>query len=181
MEIGQTFISGESIRARAKELAAEIDKDNAGSDKPLICVCVLRGAAMFYCDVIKHLKSDIRCEFVSVRSYDGMKSCEPVLIQDAEIQKGANVVVVEDIVDTGKTVALMKKRFLSQGANSVKLCSMLARKEGVADYIGFVFDTDTGLIIINRTAIWTACTNSFLNCVVQATQYRLRGFKARRK
>ena len=42
----------------------------------------------------------------------------------------------------GKTVALMKKRFLSQGANSVKLCSMLARKEGVADYIGFVFDTD---------------------------------------
>ena len=142
MEIGQTFISGESIRARAKELAAEIDKDNAGSDKPLICVCVLRGAAMFYCDVIKHLKSDIRCEFVSVRSYDGMKSCEPVLIQDAEIQKGANVVVVEDIVDSGKTVALMKKRFLSQGANSVKLCSMLARKEGVADYIGFVFDTD---------------------------------------
>lgn len=142
MKIGQTFISGDQIRARAKEIAAEIDRDNVGSDRPLVCVCVLRGAAMFYCDVIKYLKSEIRCEFVSVRSYDGTKACEPVLIQDTEIQKGANVVIIEDIVDTGATVAFMKKRFLSRGANSVKLCTMLARKEGVADYIGFVFDTD---------------------------------------
>ena len=72
MEVGQQFISGEQIRARAKEIAAEIDKAYAGVDHPLICVCVLRGAALFYCDVIKHIKSDIRLEFVSVRSYDGM-------------------------------------------------------------------------------------------------------------
>lgn len=142
MEVGQQFISGEQIRARAKEIAAEIDKAYAGVDHPLICVCVLRGAALFYCDVIKHIKSDIRLEFVSVRSYDGMKACEPVLIQDTEIQKGADVIVIEDIVDTGATVALMKKRFLSQGANSVKLCSMVTRKPGLADWIGFVIDTD---------------------------------------
>jgi len=142
MKLGQQFLSGDQIRARAKELAAEIDKAYAGVDKPLICVCVLRGAAMFYCDVIKHLKTDIRCEFVSVRSYDGMKACEPVLIQDTAINAGSDVLVIEDIVDTGATVALMKKRFLSQGANSVKLCSMLARKDAVADYIGFVIDTD---------------------------------------
>lgn len=142
MEIGQQFLSGEQIRARAKELAEQIDKDYAGSDQPLICVCVLRGAAIFYCDLIKHIKSDIRCEFVSVRSYDGMKSCEPVLIQDTEIQKGAHVIVVEDIVDTGKTAELMRKRFLAQGAASVKMCSMLGRREGVAEYVAFVIDTE---------------------------------------
>lgn len=142
MELGQTFLTGEQIRERAKELAHEIDKTYAGAKQPLVCVCVLRGAAMFYCDVIKHIKSDIRCEFVSVRSYDGMKACEPVLIQDTAIQAGADVLVIEDIVDTGATAALMKKRFLSQGANSVRMCTMLARKPDIAEWIGFVFDTD---------------------------------------
>ena len=142
MELGQAFVTGEQIRARAKELAHEIDEAYKDSKQPLVCVCVLRGAAIFYCDVIKHLKSDIRCEFVSVRSYDGMKACEPVLIQDTAIQKGADVLVIEDIVDTGATAALMKKRFLSQGANSMKMCSMVARRPGVADWIGFVIDTD---------------------------------------
>lgn len=142
MELGQAFVTGEQIRARAKELAHEIDEAYKDSKQPLVCVCVLRGAAIFYCDVIKHLKTDIRCEFVSVRSYDGMKACEPVLIQDTAIQKGADVLVIEDIVDTGATAALMKKRFLSQGANSMKMCSMVARKPGVADWIGFVIDTD---------------------------------------
>lgn len=142
MELGQVFVTGEQIRARAKELAHEIDEAYKDSKQPLVCVCVLRGAAIFYCDVIKHLKTDIRCEFVSVRSYDGMKACEPVLIQDTAIQKGADVLVIEDIVDTGATAALMKKRFLSQGANSMKMCSMVARRPGVADWIGFVIDTD---------------------------------------
>ena len=142
MELGQAFVTGEQIRARAKELAHEIDEAYQDSKQPLVCVCVLRGAAIFYCDVIKHLKTDIRCEFVSVRSYDGMKACEPVLIQDTAIQKGADVLVIEDIVDTGATAALMKKRFLSQGANSMKMCSMVARRPGVADWIGFVIDTD---------------------------------------
>ncbi len=142
MELGQAFVTGEQIRARAKELAHEIDEAYKISIQPLVCVCVLGGAAIFYCDVIKHLKTDIRCEFVSVRSYDGMKACEPVLIQDTAIQKGADVLVIEDIVDTGATAALMKKRFLSQGANSMKMCSMVARRPGVADWIGFVIDTD---------------------------------------
>lgn len=142
MELGQKFLSGEQIRERAKAIAAEIDERFKNATRPLVCVCVLRGAALFYCDVIKHLKTDIRCEFVSVRSYDGMKACEPVLIQDAEIEKGADVLVIEDIVDTGATVALMKKRFTAQGANSVSLCTMVARKPGVADWIGFVIDTD---------------------------------------
>lgn len=142
MELGQAFLTGEQIRERAKQLAHEIDEAYKNTSRPLICVCVLRGAAIFYCDVIKHLKTDIRCEFVSVRSYDGMKACEPVLIQDTEIQAGADVLVIEDIVDTGATVALMKKRFMSQGANSVKLCTMVARKPGVADWIGHVIDTD---------------------------------------
>lgn len=142
MELGQAFLTGEQIRDRAKQLAHEIDEAYKDMSRPLICVCVLRGAAIFYCDVIKHLKTDIRCEFVSVRSYDGMKACEPVLIQDTEIQAGADVLVIEDIVDTGATVALMKKRFMSQGANSVKLCTMVARKPGVADWIGHVIDTD---------------------------------------
>ncbi len=142
MELGQQFLSGEQIRERAKELAAQIDEEYKGTKHPLVCVCVLRGAAIFYCDVIKHLKTDIRCEFVSVRSYDGTKACEPVLIQDTTIGKGADVLVIEDIVDTGATAALMTKRFLSRGANSVKMCTMVARKKGVADYIGFVIDTD---------------------------------------
>lgn len=142
MELGQAFVTGEQIRARAKELAHEIDETYKGSEQPLVCVCVLRGAALFYCDVIKHIKKNIRCEFVSVRSYDGMKACEPVLIQDTAIQKGADVLIIEDIVDTGATAKLMTKRFMSQGANSVKMCSMVGRRPGVADWIGFVIDTD---------------------------------------
>ncbi len=142
MKIGQQFLSGDQIRARAKELAAEIDSYYKDTKSPLICVCVLRGAAIFYCDVIKHLKTEIRCEFVSVRSYDGTKACHPVLIQDTEIKKGADVLVIEDIVDTGATAALMRKDFLAKGANSVRMCSMLGRKKDVAEWIGFVIDTD---------------------------------------
>lgn len=142
MKLGKQFLSGEEIRERAKAIAAEIDEAYKNTTHPLICVCVLRGAAIYYCDVVKHLKTDIRMEFVSVRSYDGMKACEPVLIQDVEIQKGADVLVIEDIVDTGATVAMMKKRFTAQGANSVRLCTMVARKPGVADWIGHVIDTD---------------------------------------
>ncbi len=142
MELGQQFLSGEQIRARAKQLAGEIDEYSKDAPQPLVCVCVLRGAAIFYCDVIKHIKRDIRLEFVSVRSYDGMKACEPVLIQDTAIKAGSDVLVIEDIVDTGATAALMKKRFLSQGANSMRMCSMVARKPGVAEWIGFVIDTD---------------------------------------
>lgn len=141
-KLGEQFLSGDQIRARAKQMAGEIDKIYANNDKPLICVCVLRGAAIFYCDLIKHIKSDIRCEFVSVRSYDGMKACEPVLIQDTAIAAGADVLVVEDIVDTGATAALMKKRFLGSGANSVRLVSMISRKPNVADMIGFIIDTE---------------------------------------
>lgn len=142
MELGQAYVTGDQIRARAIELAHEIDETYKNSTQPLVCVCVLRGAAFFYCDVVKHLKTEIRCEFVSVRSYDGMKACEPVLIQDTAINKGADVLVIEDIVDTGATAALMKKRFLSQGASSMRICSMVGRKPGVADWIGFVIDTD---------------------------------------
>lgn len=142
MKVGQMFISGEQIRKRAIELAAEIDEAYKDADEPLVCVCVLRGAAMFYCDVVKHIKRDIRMEFVSVRSYDGMKSCEPVLIQDTAIAKGSDVLIIEDIVDTGKTKAMMEKRFMSQGANSVKMCSMVTRKPGLADWTGFVIETD---------------------------------------
>lgn len=142
MKLGQAFLTGDEIRARAKQLAGEIDATYKGTKQPLVCVCVLRGAALFYCDVVKHIKTDIRMEFVSVRSYDGMKACEPVLIQDTAIQKGADVLIIEDIVDTGATKAMMEKRFMSQGANSVKMCSMVARKPGAADFIGFVIDTD---------------------------------------
>ncbi|MCH5161321.1 MAG: hypoxanthine phosphoribosyltransferase [Clostridiales bacterium] len=142
MKLGQQFLSGEQIRERAKELAAKIDEDYKDTQHPLVCICVLRGAAIWYCDVIKHLKTDMRCEFVSVRSYQGTKACEPALIQDTTISKGADVLIVEDIVDTGATKELMTKLFMGRGANSVKMCTMVARKEGAAEYTGFVIDTD---------------------------------------
>ncbi len=117
------------------ELAAAIDARYAGADSPLLLLCVLKGALVFTADLMRRLTVPCEVDFVAVRSYgDGTRSSgHPTLAADvAGRVRGRDVVIVEDIVDTGHTAALLAERLDELGARSVRLAALLdktARRE----------------------------------------------------
>ena len=147
------------IRNRIKELAAEISK-NYTDDKPVVCVCVLRGAVMFYTDLMKELRNDnLVYDFVTLSSYEhalvsgGMTTSGRVrLIQDLrENVEGKHVLVVEDIVDSGYTIEYLRTYFASKNPIDVKIACLLdkpmTRKvDAHADYIAFTLERPAFII-----------------------------------
>ena len=151
--------SEQDIRVRVKELAAEISacyKD----DKPVVCVCVLRGAVMFFTDLMKEIKSDaVVYDFVTLSSYENamvegtMSTTGKIkLIQDLrENVEGKHVLVVEDIVDSGFTVDYLRRYFASKNALDVKIACLLdkpmSRKvDAHADYVAFTLERPAFII-----------------------------------
>ena len=142
------------IRARVKELAQDIAKDYT-DDKPILCVCVLRGAVMFYTDLVKELSDKhLIFDFVTLSSYENAMYSEGriKLIQDLrESAEDRHVLVVEDIVDSGYTVAYLRKYFASKNALDVRIACLLdkpmTRKvDSKADYVAFTLQRDAFII-----------------------------------
>lgn len=137
------LIPEEKIKQRVTELAKKISNDYRGKDKLLI-VGILKGSTIFLSDLIRQLDIDCEVDFISVRSYDGKNSSGVVqLIMDLyDNPVGKNILIVEDIVDTGRTLKFLKENLLSRKAKSVKICVLLnkigRRKARVKiDYKGF--------------------------------------------
>lgn len=136
-----TLYTYEQISARIDELADEINASFSG--KSLLCVCVLRGAFMFFSELMRRLEGDIAVDFVSAKSYDGTKAGELQLLLDIrEDLVGKNVLIVEDIVDSGATVDFLRRLFLGRGAADVKIACLLdkplGRKADISpDYCAF--------------------------------------------
>ena len=141
--VGKVLIDEERIKQRVAELGAQITEDYR--DKNLLVVCILRGGVAFMADLVKEIKLPLTMDFMAVSSY-GMstKSSGVVRIMkdlDEDIE-GKDVLVVEDIVDTGLTLHYLTDYLKSRGPRSVKICSFLdkpaRRKVDVTvDYIGF--------------------------------------------
>lgn len=142
-KIERVLITKEQIKTKVEELGKQISKDYEG--KSLLVLCMLKGASVFFSDLMRELKGDVEIEFIYLSSYKAAaRSCgEVTLVKDMESDvDGKNVLVVEDIIDTGLTLTYLKKLLETRGANSVKVCSFLdkpSRRETEleGDFIGY--------------------------------------------
>ncbi len=126
----ETLISEEQLQARIKELGKQISKDYEG--KELVILCILKGGVMFMTDLVKHITVPLKMEFMVVSSYgDEYKSSGLVKILkdlDEPIQ-GKHVLIVEDIIDSGRTLNYLKKMLSERKPESLKLCTLLNKEE----------------------------------------------------
>lgn len=136
------LISAEAIRDRVAGLAAQLCEDYMG--RPITLLVVLKGGAWFGADLARALPHDTRVEFIRAKSYVGDASTGEVrfLVEPEGSLAGRDVVVVEDIVDTGTTLRAIVERVSLLGPNSVRVCTLLdkparRRVPVQADYVGF--------------------------------------------
>lgn len=126
----ETLISKEEVEARIKELGAIISKEYEGEELHL--VCVLRGGAFFMCELAKYITVPCSLDFMSVSSYGGdTKSSGTVRIVkdlDDSIQ-GKNVLVVEDIIDSGRTLSYLMELLMDRKPASLRLCTLLDKPD----------------------------------------------------
>ncbi len=145
VKLGKILFSEEDIRNRAKEVAAQINKDYEG--EPIYLVGTLRGALVWMSDIMKEIILDTEIDFIVASSYQGTNTTGVVTIKkdiDGDVE-GKNVIIVEDIVDTGITLEKLLDYFWARGAKSVEICSMLnkpARRKVpvIPKYNGFDID-----------------------------------------
>lgn len=142
-DIAEILITKEEIAKKVAELGTKISEDYAG--KNLLLVGILKGSVVFMSDLMKEITIPTRIDFMSVSSYGaGVKSTGVVkIIKDLDIPiQGYDVLIVEDILDSGLTLHYIMKMLTSRNPNSIKICTLLdkpySRKVDVkTDYHGF--------------------------------------------
>ncbi len=142
-EIEQVLLTEEQIDERLTELAAQVDADYDGDD--LLLVGVLKGAAPVMVDFSRKLHRHIEMDWMAVSSYgSGTKSSGVVrILKDLDTDvHGRNVLIVEDILDSGLTLSWLKENLEARGAKSVKILTLLRKPDGLkvhvdVDYLGF--------------------------------------------
>jgi hypoxanthine phosphoribosyltransferase len=144
----KSFISAAKISKRIKELAAKINKDY--KNKTPIFIGVLNGSFMFLSDLIREIKVDCEIDFMKLSSYGDSKisSGEVRVLKELNCQiEGRDIIVVEDIIDSGLSMKYMNSIILQQKPKSLKIASLLFKK-GVSnldfkiDYIGFKIENE---------------------------------------
>jgi hypoxanthine phosphoribosyltransferase len=138
----ETYLSEEVILKRIKEIAADINKDFAGK-RPLF-IAILNGSFMFASDLFKQLNIEAELCFIKLASYKGMKSSGNVVtsIGLEDDLFGKEVIIVEDIVDTGKTLHNFLPKLMHQQPKTLKIATLLHKSEATEfplqlDYVGF--------------------------------------------
>jgi hypoxanthine phosphoribosyltransferase len=139
----EVLISEDQIQTRIKELGAQITKDYAGRN-PLL-IGVLKGACFFLSDLLRAIDTRLSIEFMAISSYGSSTrtSGEVRIMKDLDVPiEGRDILVVEDIVDTGLTLSYLLANLESRGAASVRLAALLDKaerrqKEVRIDYLGF--------------------------------------------
>ena len=144
-DIDRVIISEEQIREKTEELAKQVAADYADADGGILLVCVLKGAVMFMTDLARALPVPVQLEFMAVSSYGSATSSSGVvrILKDLDRDiTGRNVVIVEDIVDSGLTLSWLMANLGSREPKSLKVAALL-RKPGAAkveidaSYVGF--------------------------------------------
>ena len=138
------MLSEEKVNARIAELAKQISEDYAGRTVHL--VCILKGSIFFTCELAKRITVPVTLDFMSVSSYgDGTKSSGVVrLVKDLdEPLQDKDVIVIEDIIDSGRTLSYLLENLSRRNPASLRLCTLLDKPERrvtdvKVDYTGFV-------------------------------------------
>lgn len=141
-DIKQILIKEDELKEKVKELGQTLTKDY--KDKNPLVICVLRGAVMFLSDLLREIDTHVEMDFMAVSSYEGTSSTGVVkIIKDLNTNiEGRDVIIVEDILDTGRTLNYLLRLLEERKPNSIKICSLLIKKEREeikvpVDYYGF--------------------------------------------
>lgn len=145
LRYGKALIDARTLAQRVQQLGKQITADYAGRE--LLAVAVLKGAAFFYTDLVRHIGVPVTLDFIRARSYEGRTrtSGEVRVFSDpdfAEDMAGRHVLIVEDIVDSGVTIQYLRKLFLARRPASLATCALLdkpsrRRIDVSVDYVGF--------------------------------------------
>lgn len=136
------LINESRIEKRLTEMAKQIDKDYQG--KEVVLLGILKGSIVFMVELAKKLKTKVEFEFMEVASYEGLETTGKVkIIKDLRNSiEGKNVIIVEDIIDTGITLSFLTEYLKLKNPKSLKIATLLSKpsrrtKELNVDYIGF--------------------------------------------
>ena len=143
-DVARVLLSEEQIKARIQELGKDLMRDYA--DKNPVFIGVLKGVVVFYADMIRAFDAPCQLDFMWVSSYQGTQSTGSICVkQDVRTDlTGRHVVILEDILDTGRSLKFVVEHLRTKGAASVRVCTLLDKPEGrvpgyeiKADYVGF--------------------------------------------
>lgn len=146
--LGEVVVAEEDLRRRVAELGAEITADYAGR-APLL-VGVLKGAIMFMADLAREIALPVEFDFMAVSSYGNATKSSGVvrIVKDLDLDlTGRDVLIVEDIIDSGLTLAYLRKNLLARNPASVEVCALLVReglqvRDPKLRYVGFTIPPD---------------------------------------
>jgi hypoxanthine phosphoribosyltransferase len=141
--IGPVVVGAEELQARIQQLGKEVSADYEGRNP--ILVCVLKGAFMFLSDLAKAITVPVEFDFMAISSYGSSTKTSGVvrIVKDLDISlDGRDVLIVEDIVDSGLTLSYLRKNLLSRNPKSLEVCALFVREgQQTADtdlrYVGF--------------------------------------------
>ncbi len=141
----KVLIKEETINKRLDELANQIMEDYKGKD--IMFLCILKGSVMFTVELAKRIKNNVQFEFIEVSSYENNQSTGKIKLNKDISQsiEGKDVIIVEDIIDSGRTISFLKEYLKQKNPNTLKVCSLLDKPskrtfEIKSDYIGFEVD-----------------------------------------
>ena len=138
----KVLINEEQINERLDELATQIMEDY--KEKDIMFLCILKGSVIFTVELAKRIKNNVQFEFIEVSSYECNKSTGKIKLNKDITQsiERKDVIIIEDIIDSGRTIKFLKEHLLEKNPKSLKICSLLDKPskrtfEIEADYIGF--------------------------------------------
>ncbi len=144
--IGKILVDQETILNRAKEIGSQISQEFKGEE--IILVGILKGCAFWMSDVAKNINGDVILDYMAVSSYGTGKTTTGVvkILKDLDADvEGKNVIIVEDIVDSGITLEYLTRYFKNKMAKTIKICTLMDKPSGrkvkvEADYVGFTVE-----------------------------------------
>ena len=141
-DIERVLVAEELIERRLDSMASEIENDFPAG--PIVVIILLKGALVFAADLLRRIPRELSIECLNVASYHGLESCGTVDFLDRHFPevKGKHILLLDDILDTGRTLAAVAKRLTEEGAAAVHTGVLLAKdkeraEEVEADYVGF--------------------------------------------
>lgn len=143
MEELKVLIEEEKIQQRVKEIAKQITKEY--ENKELILICILKGSTFFTVDLAKRINNKLKLEFIQVSSYYDSTTSSGKIEMKLDLKEsieGKEVIIVEDIIDTGRTLSYLMEHLKERKPKSLKLCTLLDKPERriydvKVDYVGF--------------------------------------------
>jgi hypoxanthine phosphoribosyltransferase len=129
-DVERVILSEEDLHARIEELGAEIGRDYAGAEKPLLLVAVLRGATLFVADLARAIQVPVELDFMAVSSYGSSTKSSGVvrILKDLDEDiDGRDVLVVEDILDTGLTLKYLLRNLASRKPRTLEIVTLLSK------------------------------------------------------